>query len=208
MRLLELFSGTGSIGKAFPDFEVTSLDLVGSPTIKLDIMDWDYQSMAPGSYDAVWASPPCTHFSRARTTAKTPRQLESADALVQRTLDIIEHFRPQVWAIENPQTGLLKDRAVVAGLPFKDVTYCKYGASYKKATRVWTNLGEHWTPRPMCSKQCPCEQMTDGRHPVSAQRRASRPGDRVFTREELYAIPPELCEEIAAATRLALQVNP
>ena len=208
MRLLELFSGTGSIGRAFPDFEVTSLDLVGSPTIKKNILDWDFKSLPPGSFDVIWASPPCTMFSRARTTAKTPRQLESADALVQRALDIIEHFRPQVWAMENPQTGLLKDRAVVTGLPFVDVTYCRYGGpGYKKATRVWTNLGEHWTPRPMCSRQCPCEQVVDGRHPVSAQRRAGRPGDRPFTREELYAIPPELCEEIAAATRLALQAS-
>jgi hypothetical protein len=157
-----------------------------------------------GSFEVIWASPPCTHYSRARTTAKSPRDLEGSDALVQRTLDIIAHFRPQCWAMENPQTGLLKDRAVVAGLPFLDVTYCKYGASYKKATRIWTNLGEHRSPRPMCSRHDPCEKVTQGRHPVSAQRRAGRPGDRMFTREELYAIPPALCEEIAAATRRAL----
>ena len=205
MRLLELFSGTGSIGRAFPDFEVTSLDLVGSPTIKTDIMDWDFQSLPPGSFDVVWASPPCTHYSRARTTAKTPRDLDGSDALVQRTLDIIQHFRPKVWWMENPATGLLKDRPVVAGLPFQDLCYCRYGALYRKPTRVWGNLD--WSPRPMCSRQCPCEHMTDGRHPVSAQRRAGRPGDRAFTREELYAIPPALCEEIAAATRLALQAH-
>jgi hypothetical protein len=208
MRLLELFSGTGSIGKAFPDFEVTSLDLVGSPTFKMDIMDWDYQSMPQDSYDVVWASPPCTHYSRCRTTAKTPRQLEASDALVQRALDIIEHFRPRVWLMENPATGMLKDRPVVAGLPFQDVCYCRYGAPYRKPPRVWGNLGDHWSPRPRCSRQCPGEQMSDGRHPISAQRKAGRPGDRVFTKEELCAIPPEVCEEMAAATRLALQVNP
>ena len=132
------------------------------------------------------------------------RDLEGSDALVQRTLDIIAHFRPQCWAMENPATGLLKDRAVVAGLPFQDVCYCRYGASYKKPTRVWNNLGEHWSPRPMCSRHDPCENVTQGRHPVSAQRRAGRPGDIMFTREELYAIPPQLCEEIANATRRAL----
>ena len=56
----------------------------------------------------------------------------------------------------------------------------------------------------MCSRHDPCENVTQGRHPVSAQRRASRAGDRQFTREELYAIPPALCEEIADATRRAL----
>ena len=44
MRLLELFSGTGSIGRAFEalGWEVTSLDLEGEPTIKRDTPDWDH----------------------------------------------------------------------------------------------------------------------------------------------------------------------
>ena len=44
MRLLELFSGIGSIGRAFEalGWEVTSLDLEGEPTIKCDILDWDH----------------------------------------------------------------------------------------------------------------------------------------------------------------------
>ena len=31
------------------------------------------------------------------------------------------------WALENPGAGLLKTRSVVAGLPFFDTSYCKYG---------------------------------------------------------------------------------
>ena len=58
MRLLELFSGTGSIGRAFEalGWEVTSLDLEGEPTIKCDILDWDYTTFPPGHSQVVWAS--------------------------------------------------------------------------------------------------------------------------------------------------------
>ena len=206
MRLLELFAGTGSVGKVFRAgwFQVTSLDITGSPDIREDIMTWDYKSIPPGTFQVVWASPPCTMFSRARTTAKTKRDLVGADAMVSRALEIIDWFQPQVWCLENPQTGLLKDREVVAGLPFKDVTYCKYSSGgahqYKKPTRVWNNLGDYWTPREMCSRGAPCEHMVGTRHPVSAQRRAGRPGDRPFSRAELYSIPPDLVSELLEAT--------
>jgi len=199
-KLLELFAGTGSIEKVFRrDFDVTSLDVEGTPTIKADIMTWDYRSFPEGTFDVIWASPPCTMYSLARTTAKTPRDLEGSDAMVQRTLDIIAHFKPRVWMFENPQTGLLKHRAVVAGLPYTDVCYCRYGMPYKKPTRIWNNLGACWTPRPICSRSDPCEKVIAGKHQMTAQRRVNWVGDRLFSRSELYAIPPELVEELHAA---------
>ena len=122
MRLLELFAGTGSIGKAFREagWEVISLDIdpESGADILADILQWDYRSFEPGHFDAVWASPVCTHYSIARTTAKTPRDLLWADSLVRRTLEIIEYFEPTVWGFENPASGLLKHRDVVAGLHY------------------------------------------------------------------------------------------
>ena len=58
---------------------------------------------------------------------------------------------------ENPQTGLLKTREVVKGLPFVDVDYCAFGAVYRKRTRLWTNCT--WTP----SKRC---EQGRSRHPM------------------------------------------
>ena len=69
----------------------------------------------------VWASPVCTHYSRARTTAKTPRDLVWADSLVLRALEIIEYFKPRYWFIESPQKGLLKTRPLMLDLPYTDV---------------------------------------------------------------------------------------
>ena len=94
MRLLELFSGTGSIGRAFEanSWEVISLDIdpKSGACIIADFMGWEYAMYPQGYFDAIWASPPCTHYSVARTTAKTPRDLEGSDNLVQRVLDVIE----------------------------------------------------------------------------------------------------------------------
>ena len=92
MRLLELFSGTGSIGRAFEaqGWEVISLDILPPATIITHILDWDFREYPPGHFDFIWASPPCTEYSIARTRATRPRDFELADSLVAKALDIIE----------------------------------------------------------------------------------------------------------------------
>ena len=80
-------------------------------------------------------------------------------------------------------------------LPYDDMSYCRYGFRYQKTTRIWNNLP--WVPsQPVCSKRSRCEAFQDGRHPETAQRQGSRhwPGQ---TREQLYSLPPRLCQEIA-----------
>jgi site-specific DNA-cytosine methylase len=97
MRLLEVFSGTGSVGKVFgaEGWDVISLDIdpKANATITADIRTWEYTIYEAGHFDAVWASPVCTHYSRARTTAHTPRDLVWADSLVLRASEIIEYFQ-------------------------------------------------------------------------------------------------------------------
>ena len=46
-----------------------------------------------------------------------PRRLEEGDALVLRALEIMAHFDPLMWVIENPATGLLKTRPFMERLP-------------------------------------------------------------------------------------------
>ena len=69
---LELFKGTGSIGKALKKhgFHVDSLDMDPKcdATWTANILEWEeWRQMEPGTYDFIWASPPCTEYSRART---------------------------------------------------------------------------------------------------------------------------------------------
>ena len=195
MRVLELFSGTGSIGRAFRSrgWEVHSLDIEPGATIVSDIMRWDYRSIPSGHYDFIWASPPCTEYSKARTRAKRPRDMEAADRVVARTLEIIEYFGPKFWLMENPQTGYLKSRSVVTNLPYQDITYCKYGYPYKNKPRLWGCFP--FALKPPCCKDWPCENVCCVIHPARAQREHNGVRNSL---EQLYSIPPELCDEIAA----------
>jgi hypothetical protein len=197
-HLLELFSGTGSIGKAFRDkgWLVTSVDIREdfNPSILCDVLLFDVkmlQGLPP--VDLLWASPPCTHYSSARTTAKTPRDLVGSDAMVQKVLDLADELFCY-YLMENPNSGLLKTRAVVANCPMRVLDYCKYGAPYRKRTSIWTN--STWEPsRPLCKHDCPVS--LGRKHTSSAQQGGARGGTRRYTLEELYSMPKELCDEIA-----------
>ena len=103
-----MFSGTGSVGNVAKTmgYDVVSLDRDMDATIKIDIMNWDYQNFTKPVIDVIWASPPCTEYSRAKTLGI--RDIEGANEIVKRTLDIIHYFKPKYWIIENPQTGLLR----------------------------------------------------------------------------------------------------
>ena len=157
MRLLELFSGSGSVGHAFRanGFEVVSLDKRPdyNPTICIDILEWDYTVYPPGHWDVVWASPECTHYSIARSKAKKPRNVEYADSLVPRALDIIEYFKPRAWYLENPASGLLKTREFMYLIPCVTVSYCKYGYPYRKNTMIWGTV-MHFPWRSKCAQDC------------------------------------------------------
>ena len=210
-RVLELFSGTGSIGRAFEKLGWTITSLDKNPkfdaTHIADILEWDHTMYPSTHFDFVWCSPCCTQYSIARTCGP-PRELLSADRLVGRALDIITYFFCN-WAMENPQSGLLKTRDIVKGLQFFDTSYCRYGYSYRKATRVWSNL--ILCLRKPCSHKDPCTAMVGRRHPKTPQqsRRSSDPSDRDnnCSTKQLYSIPPELCDEIADAAESNLRGN-
>ena len=218
-KLLELCCGTRSISRAFQarGWRTTTVDIdpLASPDWCRDVRDitpgvGDFADWQPGAYAAVWASPPCQHYSIARSNAKTPRDLETADAVAQACLRIITALQPAAFFVENPGTGMLHKRPFMAPLnPPREVTYCSYlkPPTYRKLTHIWTNLGPEWEPRPICKKtktadhRCsPCRRL--GRHPASAQKGPSYPNHRTldqYSTRELHSIPRELCEQIAEA---------
>jgi hypothetical protein len=148
-------------------------------------------------------------YSIARTRAKTPRDFELADSIVQRTLDIIYELAPLGWLMENPQTGYLRTRDVIVGLPFRDVCYCRYSDGinhrYRKCTRLWGVL-PGFIPRPLCTPSNPCDLSKETRrHPQVAQRfeYTGDPSLRL-TLNMLYSMPKALTDDIATAA-LALR---
>ncbi len=146
MRTLEIFAGTQSFSKAVlrasTDNEAITLDLISkfAPTHVADILTWDYTEYAPGYFDVVWASPPCTEYSKAKTRGE--RDLDGADSLVRRAFEIIDYFNPRVWILENVGTGLLVRRMdLIRTLPPPImVDYCAYGKPYRKRTALWSNV--------------------------------------------------------------------
>ena len=198
MKLLELFSGTGSVGKVAKDFgfDVVSLDLKNA-NINTDILQWNYKQFNRNDFDIIWASPPCTEYSIAKTTGV--RKIDEANRIVLKTIEIIEYFKPKVWFIENPQTGLLKKQEFMKDLKFNDVDCCKYGMPYRKRTRLWNNLS-NWKPRDLCKKDC--GMMEGNRHRETAQRAPSgkkvnwKENYNLFKQDDLYKIPESLIREI------------
>lgn len=199
MNVLELFAGSRSVGKQAEKLgmNVFSSDLIEFEGIHypVSILDFDV-SKVPFQPDIIWASPPCTSFSVASighhwTGGKGAYIPKSEGAklglkLVEKTLEIINHFQPTYWFIENPR-GVLRKMEMMKKLKRNTVTYCQYGDERMKPTDIWTN-SDIWVPRPMCKNGDPCH--------VAAPRGSKTGTQGRSNAYERSKIPNDLCEEI------------
>ena len=209
MRLLDLFSGTHSVGKVARalGYEVVSLDL-SDATICCDVCVWQYDVFPRGHFNVIWASPPCDCFSslkrcnigRFGITADTIANDISNTGLpiLRKAQEIIEYFQPEQWFIENPKTGYMKDY-IDKAIPFYDVDYCKYTDwGYRKRTRIWHKAPvPNFTPR-LCNKDC--GYVENGRHLIdvtgSKKGRNNKGQGGGNNRAPRYRIPPVLIEQL------------
>ena len=205
MKVLELFAGTRSIGKAFEDagHEVYSVEWdknFESSDRDADIMTVTEQDILDGfgHPDVIWASPDCTTFSIAAIShhrRKNPitgnldpvsDYAKFCDAVDQHVLELIRELNPKYYFIENPRGGMRK-MAWMAGLPRYTVTYCQYGDTRMKPTDIWTN---HPDPKfkPPCHNGDKCHEPAP---------RGSRTGTQGLKgSKERSVIPNKLCKHI------------
>lgn len=209
MKVLELFAGTRSIGKAFEarGHEVYSIDWCHD----FDNIDW-YADIGMitardiicrfGVPDVIWASPDCTTFSIAAISHHRRKDYLTGDLVpvsdYAKECDIIDKnmlriirelllmdFEKRLWFIENPRGGMRK-MSWMKNLPRYTVTYCQYGDNRQKPTDIWTN---HPNPqfKPPCKPGAPCHE---------AAPRGSRTGTQGLLKVDRSRIPQALCEHI------------
>ena len=200
MKVLELFAGSRSIGKMAErmKWECFSSDINAFDGIDyvVDILDFDV-GRVPFKPDIIWASPPCTSFSvasigrhwymdeRGNPQART-ESAEFGKQLVMKTIEVINHFDPEFWFIENPR-GMLRKMDFMRNLMRTSVSYCQYGDDRMKPTDIWTN-NPFWLPRAMCKQGDACH--------VSAPRGSQTGTQGLANAYERSKIPTLLCHDI------------
>lgn len=131
--IIDLCGGTGAWSKPYADAGYNVLNITHP---HYDVLDWEGYKDLPEVY-GILAAPTCTMFSLARTTAKTPCDLEGGFKLVNRCLDIIWYCKfnkgLKFWALENPM-GKLRQ---ILGKPPLTFNPMDYGANYTKRTDLW-----------------------------------------------------------------------
>lgn len=206
MIVLELFSGTRSIGKAFEarGHEVYSVDycedFVADSHADIGCFGVaDALELTEGRRpDVIWASPDCTTYSVAALSRHRRKDAATGwlmpitdyakicDAVNQHLMRLIDALGPRVWFIENPRGGLRK-MPWMQGLTRYTVTYCQYGYRYMKPTDIWTN---HPSPmlKPPCHNGDPCHE--------PAPRGAKTGLQGTLGKKDRARIPDGLCEHI------------
>jgi|TARA_R110000803_G_scaffold66126_3_gene127429 site-specific DNA-cytosine methylase len=210
MKVLELFAGSRSIGKAAESLghEVFSCDINPYDGIDYvsDILDFDINKV-PFQPDVIWASPPCTFFSVAsigkhwnKDHSPKSENAELGMRIVQKTLDIIDMCQPDYYFIENPR-GKLRKLNLMKGMPRATVWYCTYGDTRAKPTDIWSNNLQSlfnpsgWSPRAKChngNTNCHHEPAPRGSKTGTQGMKGS------YSRSK---IPNALCLEILKSTK-------
>lgn len=205
LKILELFAGTRSIGKAFEEkgHEVFSVEWdkkFENIDLYEDVLNVTAKDILEkfGQPDVIWASPDCTTYSVSAISHHRRKNPETGnldsiteyatfcDTVNNHVLELIKELKPTYYFIENPR-GAMRKMVWMQKIPRYTVTYCQYGERRMKPTDIWTN---HPDPRfkPPCKNGAPCHD---------AAPRGSRTGTQALKGSvERSKIPVALCRHI------------
>ena len=217
MKILELFAGTRSIGKAFEahghevfsvewDKNFENIDLYADiSTLTVE----QVLSLCGGYPDIIWASPDCSTYSvvaisHHRRKDKITGNLDPVsdyakfcDETNKHVLDLIRELNPKYFFIENPRGGLRK-MDFMQGIPRYTVTYCQYGEKRMKPTDIFTNY-----PNP--NFKPPCKNGDSCHTPAPRGARTGTQG--IKGARDRSIIPRALCEHIVNICEKGIDEN-
>lgn len=200
MKVLELFAGSRSVGKAFErkGHEVFSIDWDENFEnidwcVNVDNVDPDQIIEKFGRPDIIWASPDCTTYSiaavshhRERGTLKPKSEYAKVcDRTNNHILMLIELLKPKYFFIENPR-GCFRKMNFIKDIPRYTITYCQYGDKRMKPTDIFTNYPSP-NFKPMCHNGDNCHESAP---------RGSKTGTQGLKKIDRSKIPDEFCDYI------------
>lgn len=203
MKVLEFFSGFGSISKAFRAKGHETFEIDWDKRFDAD-MHCDISTLKVEDLPIEWRHPDviflgfdCTSYSVAAISKHRRKNKETgnldpisekaifSDNMAAHCRELIKEMNPKIQIWENPCGGMRK-MWFVQDLIRNETTYCKWGFTYRKATDFFSNIDLHLKP--------PCKN-GDSCHEKAS--RGARTGLQAIKDPALKAIyPPKLCEHI------------
>lgn len=140
---MDLCGGTGSWSRPYKNagYDVRVINTPG-----YDVIHWrEYPDLVSliegGGIYGILAAPPCTMFSMARTTAKTPRDMQTGFKVALACLEIIwecqyDGKKLAFWALENPKARM----RWFLGIPALTFNPYDFGDAIRKPTDIFGNF--------------------------------------------------------------------
>lgn len=137
MEILDLCSGLEGWSSVWKraGFKVDTVDIDRrfKPTYCMDVREFKPVK----KYNLIFASPPCTFFSKARDYLTTDEEREEGLSIAKACFRIAE--KAEWYIVENPY-WLYSLQHYLKRKNHHVIDYCMYGYGYKKPTSVWTNI--------------------------------------------------------------------
>ncbi len=141
-----------------------------------------------------------TKYSILKSPEKVNAERNLHISILDKTLEIINYFKPKVYYIENP-FGFMRFYLADKVSYINFATYCQYGYPYRKPTNIFSNLE-------LNLKHC---NIGDGCHSNNLYSRGKKNKIReksvVNTYYERSKIPPKLCEELLLLAKKHIETH-